>query len=545
MRVVAAVLAIMMAMAGAAAGSDSVPASDPHAGHDLGKVDFPITCSKAAQQQFTQGLLLLHHMTYPQARTAFERTAEIDPGCGMAQWGIAMTLFQPLWPTRPSAADLERGREATRKAASLHPQNDREGLFIAAAAAFFDASAGTDYWQRIAHWEAAQRKAYEALPDDAEAQVFYVLAHLATSPQNSASREHADEAAAILLKVYERNPDHPGAMHYLVHANDVPGRERELLDITHRYAELAPDNPHALHMPTHIYTRLGDWDGVIRGNLRAADAALRYPAGEHGEYVWDEYAHATEYLVYAYLQEGNDPAAREQMRKLHGTPHLEPSFKTAFHVSSTQARYALERRAWQEAVALVPRQPPELDWNRFAWPEATLIFARGLGEAKTNRLVAVQASLRRLQELEAATEASGEKLFARNITVLRTELSGWLAQAQGRQADALALLRQAADLERATPKHPVTPAPTLPADEQLGDLLREQKRPAEALEAYRQSLQLYPRRFNSVHGAALAAQASDDAATARVYFQQLIELAPDSQRSAVSDARRLLAQTQH
>lgn len=545
MRLLMAVVAIVMVMVGAAAWSDTVPTNDPHAGHDLGKVDFPVTCSAAAQQQFKQGVLLLHHMTYPQARVAFERTADIDPGCAMAQWGIAMTLFQPLWPTRPSTADLERGRAATRKAASLHPQNDREGLLIAAAAAFFDEPAGTDYWQRIARWEAAQRRAYEALPDDSEVQVFYALAHLATSPQNSASREHADEAAAILLKVYERNPDHPGAMHYLVHANDVPGRERELLDITHRYAELAPDNPHALHMPTHIYTRLGDWDGVIRGNLRAADAALRYPAGEHGEYVWDEYAHATEYLVYAYLQEGNDPAAREQMRKLHETPHLEPSFKTAFHVSSTQARYALERRAWQEAVALVPRQPPELDWNRFAWPEATLIFARGLGEAKTNRLVAVQASLRRLQELEAAAEASREKLFARNITVLRTELSGWLAQAQGRQADALALLRQAADLERATPKHPVTPAPTLPADEQLGDLLCEQKRPAEALEAYRQSLQLYPRRFNSVHGAALAAQASDDAATARVYFQQLIELAPDSQRSAVSDARRLLAQTQH
>jgi len=527
-------------MSGLVAFIPAARADDTHAGH-LGKVDLPVSCSAAAQQQFTQGLLLLHHMTYPQARAAFERAAQIDPACAMAQWGIAMTLFQPLWPTRPTTADLQRGLAATRKADALHPQKDREGWLIAAVSAFF-AEPATDYWQRIHRWEGAQRRAWEALPDDSEVEVFYALAHLAASPQNSASRKVADESAAILLEVYRRNPDHPGAMHYLVHANDVPGREHELLEITDRYAGLAPDNPHALHMPTHIYTRLGDWDGVIRGNLRAADAALRYPAGEHGEYVWDEFAHATEYLVYAYLQEGNDAAAAAQVKRLRDKPHMEPSFKTAFHLSSTQARYALERRAWNEAAQLVPRQPGSLDWNRFSWPEATMVFARGLGESKTNQLDKAQASLRRLQELETATRESGESLFARNITVLRLELSSWLAQAEGHSDAAVASMREAADLEAATPKHPVTPAPTLPANEQLGDLLREQKRPAEALRAYQRSLQFCPRRFNSIEGAAASALAVNDQATARSFYQQLIELAPQSQRDAVRGARRFLAQ---
>ena len=532
----------VIGISGLVAFNPAARADDSHAGH-LGKVDFPVSCSAAAQQQFTQGLLLLHHMTYPQARAAFERAAQIDPACAMAQWGIAMTLFQPLWPTRPTTADLQRGLAATRRAGALHPQKDREGWLIAAASAFF-AEPATDYWQRIHRWEDAQRRAREALPDDAEVEVFYALAHLAASPQNSASRKVADESAAILLEVYRRNPDHPGAMHYLVHANDVPGREHELLEITDRYAELAPDNPHALHMPTHIYTRLGDWDGVIRGNLRAADAALRYPAGEHGEYVWDEFAHATEYLVYAYLQEGNDAAAAAQVKRLRDKPHMEPSFKTAFHLSSTQARYALERRAWNEAAQFVPRQPASLDWNRFSWPEATMVFARGLGESKTNQLDKAQASLRRLQELETTTRESGESLFARNITVLRLELSAWLAQAQGHSDAAVDIMREAADFEAATPKHPVTPAPTLPANEQLGDLLREQKRPAEALQAYRRSLQSCPRRFNSIEGAAAAALAVNDRATARSFYQQLIELAPQSQRDAVRDARRFLAQAE-
>lgn len=499
--------------------------TDPHAGHGPGKVEFPVSCSAAAQEQFTAALTLLHHMTYPQAREGFEEAAATDPSCAMAHWGIAMTLFQPLWPTRPGPAALQQGWQEVQKAKGLHPQPDREGLFIASAEAFFVDPSGTDYWLRIRRWEQAQFKAFQSLPDDDEAKVFYSLAHLATTPADNPGREHADRAAAILFEVYKHNPDHPGAMHYLVHANDVPGRERELLDITNRYAALAPNNPHALHMPTHIYTRLGDWDGVIRGNLRAADAALLYPAGEKGEYVWDEFPHAIEYLVYAYLQKGDDAAAAAQISRLQSAGRIEPSFKTAFHFSSTRARYALERRAWSEAAALVPRQPADLDWNRFAWPEATTVFARGLGAVHLGKIPDARDAVQRLHALEQSARGGGETLFERSIGVLRLELSAWVEQSEGRGDSALALMREAVALETGTPKHAVTPAPTLPAGEQLGDLLLEQCHPDAALDAYQRSLERYPQRFNSLSGASQAAAASGDTAAARNYSAKLTAIA--------------------
>ena len=275
----------------------------------------------------------------------------------MAHWGVAMTLFQPLWPTRPGPEALRRGWEAVQKAKALQSRTERERLFVAAAEAFFLEPESSDYWLRIRRWEQAMENVYRALPDDPEAAAFYALAHLATAPSDTISRAHHDRAAELLLSVYERNPEHPGAMHYLVHANDAPGRERESLDITRKYETVAPRNPHALHMPTHIYTRLGDWNGVIRGNMLAAEAALEHPAGDHGEFVWDEFPHAIEYLVYAYLQKGGDEAAAAQLKRLRATARLQPTFKTAFHLASTQARYALERRAWNEAALISPASP--------------------------------------------------------------------------------------------------------------------------------------------------------------------------------------------
>ena len=346
------------------------PESGHGENHDLGHVEFAVSCSAPAQVAFNRAVALLHHMTYPQARQGFQRVATIDPSCAMAQWGIAMTLFQPLWPTRPSPAALEQGWDAVQQAESLGAPTGREHLFIEAAAAFFREPASTDYWLRIRRWERAEHAVYDAAPDDPEAATLYALALLAIAPTDSSPRVRTDQAASILLRVYARHPGHPGAMHYLVHANDMPGREREALDVTRDYEAIAPENPHALHMPTHIYTRLGDWDAVIRGNLRAAEAALRYPAGEQGELVWDEFPHAIEYLVYAYLQEGADDSAFGQIERLRLTAALEPSFKTAFHLASIPARYALERHDWAGAERIVPRTPATLPWDRFGWPEA-------------------------------------------------------------------------------------------------------------------------------------------------------------------------------
>jgi tetratricopeptide (TPR) repeat protein len=478
--------------------------SAQHAGHTMSGVNFTVSCTPRAQAEFNRAVTLLHHMTYPQARAAFQNVASIDSRCAMAHWGVAITLFQPLWPTRPNPDARQQGWREVELAKSIQPQTQREQLFIAATEAFFLDPAANDYWLRIRRWEAAMQKVYDTFPEDSDAATFYALAHLATTPPDKITRANADRSAEILLSVYRRNPNHPGAMHYLVHANDVPGRERELLEITRKYERVAPNNPHALHMPTHIYTRLGDWDGVIRGNLRAANAALKYPAGDKGQFVWDEFCHAIEYLIYAYLQKGDYRNAAAQSRRLHTTARLEPSFKTAFHLASTQARYALERHAWSEAAQIEPRLPATLDWDRFTWPEAITRFARGLGAAHLNQLEVARRESDRLNELERRTQQIGEDLFARNILMLRMELNAWIAHAEGQEEVSLTLMRAAIGLEESTPKHSVTPGPTIPAQELLGDLLMEQKKPAEAIAAYQRALAVYPKRFDSVRGAALA-----------------------------------------
>lgn len=511
----------------------------PHAGHGLGTVNFPVSCSRTAQAEINSGVALLHHMTYPQAQEAFQRAAALDSTCAMAHWGVAMTLFQPLWPTRPDLAARQRGWDAVQHAKALGLPTARERLLVAAAEAFFLEPESADYWLRIRRWETAMQRAYAAHPNDADIATLYALAHLATTPSDSMSRSHPDRAANILLGVYRRQPDHPGAMHYLVHANDVPGRERQLVAITRKYDSLAPSNPHALHMPTHIYVRLGEWDGVIRGNRLAADAALLHPAGE---WVWDEFPHAIEYLVYAHLQQGDDLKAGAEVKRLHGTPRLQPTFKTAFHLASTAARYALEREAWDEAARITPGDPASLAWDRFPWPEAVAHFARGLGAAHVGQRDRAAAAVVRLAQLRAKIEGAGELLFARNIAVLQLELSAWLAHLDRRSASSVALMQAAEALEASTPKHAVTPGPTLPAAELLGHLFMAQQQPAAALAAYTRSLARYPRRFNSLLGAARSAVALGEAREARLRYQELVEVGRGGTRAAaMAEAREYLS----
>jgi tetratricopeptide (TPR) repeat protein len=517
----AALAALLMLPATVAGFAGASKAATDH----LGEVDFPISCSEQAQVEFNHAVALLHHMTYPQAKAAFAHVAELDPGCAMAHWGIAMSLFQPLWPTRPGPDELQEGWAAVQRADALNSATERERLYIAAAEAFFRDPDSADYWARVGRWEKAMETLYQRFPNDPDAATLYALAHLATAPAGASSLDHQNRAAAILLAVHAKHPDHPGSIHYLIHANDSPGREHDSLDVVRAYAEIAPDNPHALHMPTHIFTRLGMWDEDIQGNLKAADAALAHPAGDHDQYVSDEFPHAIEYLVYAYLQQGADDAAARQLDRLRSTKGLQPTFKTAFHTSSIPARYALERRAWSEAADLAPRPHDGLPWDRFSWAEAVTWFARGLGAAHLSRPADAQRALDRLSEFEQAASQAGEELFTRQIRVLRLGASAWLAHAQGSDELALEQMRAAAEFERTTPKPAVTPAPTLPADELLGDLLMELGRPQEALAAYESSLDLYPNRFNGLLGAARAAQALDDGETAHRYYAALVKMA--------------------
>jgi tetratricopeptide (TPR) repeat protein len=512
------------------------------AAHAMGDVHAEVSCNPAAGTAFDSALVLLHHMTYPQARAAFRDVAARDPDCAMAYWGIAMTLFQPMWPTRPGLAERELGWRMVQKAESLGPRTERERLFVATAEAFFRNPADGDYWARIRRWEEAAQRAHQTLPNDLEAASFYALAHIAVAQTSGTTATNHARAASERAKVLAANPRHPGAMHYLIHANDVAERERESPQVVSAYEAIAPDNPHALHMPTHIYVRLGDWPRVIDGNLRAASAALRFPTGEQNQLVWDEFPHAIEYLVYAHLQRGSDEAARQQLDRLQQTARLEATFKTAFHLASTAARYALERHAWAEAAELVPRQPASLPWDRFPWPEAVTVFAKGLGAAMTSQSERARSSLARLGELEAAAKAAGEVVFERNVRILKLALSSRIAQTTGKREEAVVRLREAAEVEEQTPKHAVTPAPTLPARELLGDLLAEQGRQREALDEYTRVLAAYPNRLNSLVGAARAAHALGDSATARTFYSQLERVAdPATTRAAVAATRELLS----
>jgi tetratricopeptide (TPR) repeat protein len=297
-------------------------------------------------------------------------------------------------------------------------------------------------------------------------------------------------------------------------------------------------------MPTHIFVRLGEWADAIELNRRAAAAALEHPAGEHGEWIWDEFPHATEYLVYAYLQQANDSAALEAMTRLQTTPNLQPSFKTAFHLSSIPARYALERKAWSEATNLAVRADIGINWDQFPWPEAVTWFARGLGAIHGGDLPGALAAEARLNALRSAALTVGEELFARNIEVLRLQLAAWLAASDGRDAEAIELMRAAVLLETETPKHAVTPAPTLPASELFADLLMQLNHPVEALESYRTSLRSTPGRFNSILGAARAAHAAGDTAAAASYYRQLLEQSfSASARGELLEARAQLTHT--
>jgi len=514
-------------------------ATEPPVGESsLGTVLFETSCAPEQATAFDHAVALLHHMTYAQARAEFERVAAVDPTCAMAHWGVAMTLFQPLWPNRPQPGALRRGWQEVETARELQAPTRRERLFIESAAAFFAGPTSTDYWQRIRRWEEAMQKVHDAFPEDFEAAAFYALSLLASAPADTADSTHSERAADLLLTVYERSPNHPGAMHYLIHADDVTGREHKHLEVVRRYETIAPDNPHALHMPTHIYTRMGDWEGVVRGNLRAEEAALAFPAGEHGELVSDEFPHAIEYLVYAYLQQGADREALEQIQRLQETSNLESTFKTAFHAASIPARYTLERHAWAQAAQRKPREPAHIAWDRFPWPEAVTWFERGLGAARLGHLEMARGSLNRIAELEETAERAGETLFTSNVGILRLELAAWIAQSEGNASASVALLREAVELEASTPKHAVTPAPTLPALELLGDLLLEQGAAEEAFAAYRRPLELYSRRFNSLLGAARAARMMERTALARTYYGQLLEVAGGgSRRLEIEEAR--------
>jgi hypothetical protein len=512
-----------------------------HSAHEkLGQVHFPISCNSAAQAEFDRAVAMLHSFWYEKAGETFSETARRDPSCAMAYWGMAMTFNHPLWE-KPDTQALKNGWAAVEKAKAIGAKTDRERDYIAAIEVFYKDSGKIDHLTRVLAYETAMEQLHRRYPEDREAGVFYALALVASAQALPTDKTYSREkkAAAILNTVLSEEPEHPGVIHYLIHAYDSPPLANLALNAARRYAKIAPSVPHALHMPSHIFTRLGLWQESIQSNIASESAAKQFAAAMRMDGAWDEQLHAMDYLMYAYLQGAQDQPAKAILDELYHIHKTTPeNFKVAYAFAAIPARYAIERRQWSEAASL-KAYPSEFPWNRFPWAEAIIYFARSIGAARSGDVTSARQSRDRLVALENMLVEAKER---NQVEIQRRAASAWLAYAEGKKEEALQLMRSAADLEDSTEKHPVTPGPILPAREMLGDLLLELRQPRQAAQAFEASLVASPGRFGSLLGAARAANSLGDVEKARSFYSKLAALChqADGNRVELQEAKTFL-----
>jgi tetratricopeptide (TPR) repeat protein len=541
---VAAGLAILLGAPVSAAEADGNAAMEHHgampappAGEKLGEVYFPISCNADAQKRFERAVAILHSMWYEEAVKAFTGVVEDDPACAMAWWGVAMSHWYPLWFPPPPPA-LKAGAAAVAKAEALGAKTERERGYIAAIAAFYRDSDTLDHRIRALAYEQAMASLHQRYPDDREAAIFYALALNATALPTDKTLANQKKAAAILEPIFAEQPKHPGVAHYLIHSDDSPSLAEAGLPAARRYAEIAPSVPHALHMPSHIFTRLGYWQESIDTNLRSAEAGQVYAKEVFGEGVaWDQSLHAMDYLAYAYLQLAHDQKARAVVDEIMAFKKVAPdTLAVAYAMAAIPARYAIERRNWAEAAKL-ELPPPTIAWDKFPWTAAMITFARALGETRTGDLAGARAEIDKLAATRDTLEGKN-KYWSDQVEAQRRAAAAMLAQAEGRHDEAVRELRAAADLEDSMDKHPVTPGSIVPLRELLGDLLLELGQPGAALIEYEGALASAPNRYRTLYGAAKAADAAGDRAKANRYFQQLAQLASkaDTPRPELTEA---------
>src|SRR5437762_4109929 len=528
-------------------------APEPGNMRGIGKVEFPISCAPAVQSEFARGVALLHSFFYEEARHVFTAVGERDPKCAMAQWGIAMTWWHPIW-TPPAPNEMSAGKAAIQKAMGMTAGTERERSFIAALNAYYNTPDGPNTGEvgqschgpvgprdRVMAYEKAMRTVSERYPDDMETQTFYALAVLAVGYANPTDTTLSNQlkAAGILEKLWKKNPNHPGVTHYLIHSYDYPALAERGLDAARSYGSIAPWVPHALHMPSHIFTRLGMWEESIAANRSSADASRAYAAMRHREATEAEELHALDYLAYSYLQQAQDAKAKEivdfvaTVRKTN--PELE--FSAAYALAAIPARYALERDAWSEAATLpVPELP---HWSAFPSFEGLIEYSHALGRARTGDIEGARKAIDRMQQLRDSSSDPRLDYFKRQLDQQMQAASAWVAYGEGKKDDAVNLFRRAADAEDILGKHPVSPGALVPAREQLGDMLLKLNRPKEAQREFEAALKIYPGRFRGLYGAAQAAEKIGEKEKADHYYAKLIEQTAkaDGSRSELAQLR--------
>jgi tetratricopeptide (TPR) repeat protein len=492
-------------------------AADEHAGHPvLGTVHFPVTCTPEAQHTFDEAMKLQHSFWYKAAHDAFSDVLQRDPECAMAYWGIAMTLLtNPFSP--PPAKNLPEGWAALEQARKVGTKSERE-------------ADSKDHRARVLAYEDAMARLHARYPDDSEAAIHYALAlNVAALPTDKTYAKQL-KAAEILEAEAVRQPDHPGVVHYLIHTYDYPPLAERGLKAADRYAELAASAPHALHMPSHIFTRLGHWERSIETNRRSAEVA-RASKEVNGE------LHARDYMVYAYLQTGRDEAARQAIAEalqFAGTESASPA--GPFALAAMPARFAMERSAWKEAAKLTP-QP-----SKFAFAHAMTHFARAVGLARSGEPDAAAADIEALERLADALRPTNS-YWAEQVDIQHLAATAWVAHAEGKSDEALELMRSAAEREDGTEKHVITPGPLAPAREQLAEMLLAVDRPAEALKEFEAVQRREPNRFRALSGAGRAAELAGDLDAAKRYYGQALDIvaSADSSRPEIEVARAFVA----
>lgn len=536
-----ALLSLTLAVPAVRADEPHQHAHGPADEQKIGKVDFPVSCSPAARAKFARAVALLHSFWYSEAEKAFGEVAASDPDCAMAQWGVAMSLFQQIWAP-PTPEEFQRGLAAVEKLRAAPPKTERERDWAAAITAYYTGADRLDHGARKLAYEKAMERLAARHPQDREASIFYALALIGTAPPNDKSYSNQKKAAAILNRILPELPEHPGIAHYVIHSFDYPALAELALPAARAYSKIAPDSPHALHMPSHIFTRLSLWKDSIASNLASAEAAKRHVARTNpGAASFDE-VHALDYLEYAYLQTAQDRKARAVLEEVAAVEKLDaPNIAAAYALAAVPARHALERRLWKDAAALTLR-PASFPWDRHPYAEAIIHFARALGAARTNDLAQAREAVAKLETLQKAL-AGKDAYWAGQIEIQRRAAAAWLALGEGMKDKALELARSAADLESSTDKHPVTPGAILPAREMLADMLLELGQPKQALAEYEASLATAPGRFQGLLGAARAAGRAGEAEKARRYYQNVAALSEESEgtRPELAEVKSKLA----
>lgn len=505
-----------------------------HAAGVLGEVNFPVMCTPEAQKQFNVLLALLYSFYWEKIDAAVAEVLAADPTCAMAYWGKAVASLDNALGSPPTAKQEKQGWEAVQKARQLGGRSARERDYIAAVEVVFRDYERVPFAARAKAYEVALEQLHLRYPEDSEAAILYAFWLQVTADRNDQTHAQQLESAAILEKILPQQPNHPGIAHFIIHAYDFPAIAAHGIDAARRYAAIAPDSPHALHMPSHIFSRVGQWQDSIDTNIRSRAAA----GTDRDTY------HATDYLVYAYLQLARDADARRWVEFVDGAPRpAEQARQIAYAAAAVPARYALERGDWKAAAGLTLHPTREqYDWSQFPEGEAVNAYARGLGAARSGDAAAARVEIARLGELRAAMVAQKKTYWVEQADIQAGVIAAWAARAEGNDDDALKRMRETADREDSTEEHIMMPGRVIPVREMLGELLLELKRPAEALAEFEQVQKNDPNRLRGLYGEGLAAERAGERKKAKdCYVRLLAQVGPGGERREIAHARSFVA----